>query len=474
VGGSINFILKEPVEQRTLMVNSALGFDFASNKPQGNLNVLWGDVSKNKKFRYVINATVRERFYALDAFKLIYGNNFNHAINRYELKDYSGNRTNFGANTGFDWLPNDKVKFGFKAMTGIMEDNKYQNKVAYTYASGDGQTVQPQFIHGLLNRQLFGGELNAEFKPDNRWKIGVRYSACYNRFFYGSPSQHEDNPADGYFTVVFNNANPGYNYNDIVPILQNGAKDPNNGNTGGSNPSWGFSKLLESGQSVRHRRSLTHIKPLNNVPIRDSTVSFIKAYSETNYTYEMDPVVLQLDAKYKINDNAVLQFGIKERYKKGARALSYHLWTQNFNNGQNTTTYYLSKFQTTQSRWTNFLPEYGSIYSNLHLDNMTRSQLNSFVSTMETLGKSKMISQYMDSFNQEYPYWVGSSYDYEEIQSAAYVMADGNIGKVNMVGGVRFEYTHLYDAQLDLDYTASTRTGVDPHDGLTYNYLPVV
>lgn len=475
IGGSINFILKEPVEQRTFIVNSALGVDFASDKPQGNINIMYGDVSRNKKFRFVINTSLRERFYQFDAFKLIYGNNFNHAINRYELRDYSGNRTNFGGNTGFDWLPTDKFKLGFKAMTGVMEDNKYQDRMAYTYASGDGQTVQPQFLHGLLNRQLFGGSLEAEIKPTDKWQIDVKYSGYYNRFFYGSPKQRQDNPADDYTDVVFNNVNPGFRYYDIVPILQNGQKDPNNGLTTGNNPSWGASKLLNIDNPWGNGNPYSNIQPQYNYPVTTSSVSFLQVYAQTNYTYETDPAVGQIDAKYKLNKKVTFQFGAKGRFKEGARELSSHTWVQNPNNGLNTTTYYLSDFQTSPSRWINFLPEFGSNYGNLSgLANMSRDQLNSFIPTMNALGHCQMISQWMDSFNPNYYQYVGSVYDYREAQAGTYGMADANVGKWNIVGGLRLEYTHLYEHALALNYNASLRTGVDPHDGKTYNYLPVL
>ncbi len=474
VGGSINFILKEPVDKRTFLVNAALGYNILSKKPTGNINLLWGDITKNKKFRYVLNATARENFYAVDCYKNIYGNNFNHAINRFELKDYSGNRTNFGVNAGFDWDISSKFKLGFKAMSGIMQDNKYQNKTAYTYSSGDGTTVQPQFIHGLLNRQLFGGELNAEIQPNDRWKINLKYSASYNRFFYGSPHQNPADPKDGYFTVVFNNVNSNFKYADVVPILQNGEKDPNNGLTTGSNPSWGASKLLDLDNPWGTGDNYKHILPQANQPINDSTVSFLKAYSETNYTYEMDPAVGEVDVKFKITDQITFQFGAKERFKQGARSLSYHEWRQNFNNGLNTRPYYIADFQTTDSRWSNFLSEYGSSYKGLELRNMTRTQLNSFIETMDRLGNSKMQSFYMDPLYQEFPYWVGSSYDYKEIQSAGYVMADATIGKINIVGGIRLEHTHLYEHAQDLDYSVPPLFGFDSLNQTYQSYQPVV
>jgi TonB-dependent receptor len=474
VGGSINFILKEPVDKRTFIVNAALGYNILSQRPTGNLNVQWGDVSKNRKFRYVLNATGRENFYAVDAYKIIYGNNFNHAINRYELKDYSGNRTNLGANTGFDWDISSKFKLGMKAMTGIMLDNKYQNKLAYTYASGDGTTVQPQFIHGLLNRQLFGGELNAEVKPNDKWVIDLKYSACYNRFFYGTPQQDQANPKDGYFTVVFTNNNANFKYADVVPILQNGEKDPNNGLTTGSNPSWGASKLLDIDNPWGNGDNYKHILPRPNQPINDSTVNFLKAYSETNYTYEMDPAVGEIDVKYKITDKVILQFGAKERYKKGARALSYHEWRQNFNNGLNTRPYYISDFATIDARWGKFLSEYGSQYKGLNVSNMTRGQLNSFIETMDVMGKSKMQSFYMDPLYQEFPYWVGSSYDYQEIQSAGYLMVDATVGKINLVGGIRLENTHLFEHAQDLNYSLPPLFGYDSLNHTYQSYQPLV
>ena len=474
IGGSINFILKEPVEKRTFLINSALGYDVLSKKPMGNINILWGDATKNKKFRYVVNVTLRERFYQVDAFKLIFGNNFNHAINRYELKDYSGNRTNFGANAAFEWIPTDKVKFGFRAMTGIMRDNKYQNKVAYTYASGDGTTVQPQYIHGLLNRELMGGEIYTEITPNDKWKINFKYSACYNRFYYGDPSQKPDNQKDGYFTAVFNNTSANSKYGDVVPILQNGAAYNPNAPIDPNNTPWGASKLLDIDNPYGNGDHFNNIQPQYSQPINAHNVSFLKAFSETNYTYEMDPGVVQADVRYKINPKVAIQLGVKERYKKGERDLSYHWWTQNFNNGQNTTTYYLDTFKTQASRWGKFLSEYGSKYANLDLPNMTRDQLNSFIATMEALGKSKMVNHWMDSMNEEFPYWVGSSYDYTEIQSAGYAMVDAHVGKLQLVGGIRLEHTHLYEHALDLDLLSPPHFGLDPRDSMYHSYQPVV
>ena len=531
IGGSINFILKEPVDKRTFLVNVAGGFDGMSQKSMGNINLLWGDISKNGRFKYVLNATAREREYAVDAFTLIYGNNFNHAINQYALKDYKGSRINFGFNGGFDYQITDKFKLSFKAMTGIMIDNKSQNKLAFTYASGDGMTIQPQFIHGILNRQLFGGELSAEIKPTERLTLDIKYSGCYNRFYYGNYPNSKGDPRNGYFNVTFNNVVANFSYYDVDPILQNGQRYNPNVAPDPNNPVWNYyTKLLaidnpynpnnpnnpyspkspnynatngtdpyinpnnpqynQPGNPLNpyfampggnpnyvHGDSYKSIIPLYNQPLALNTVSFKQAYTETNHTYETDPVVGAIDGKYEVSSKVILKFGVKTRYKEGDRSLGYHTWVQNFNNGSNTQFYYLSLFQTQPNRWHNFLSELGSNYNNITMPNMTQAQLANFISDMGNSSKfpgaAPMTQIWMDEYNPDYFQWVGSTYDYKEYQNAGYLMVDATIGKVNLTGGLRLEHSYLYEHALNLDNNpAHQLLGVDPNDGLTYAYQP--
>lgn len=521
IGGSINFILKEPVDKRTFLVNAAVGYDFLSQKPTGNINALWGDVSKNKKFSYVLNVSLRDREYAVDAFKIIYGNNFNHAINRFELKDYFGNRMNFGFNGGFDYKVSTRAKVGFKAMCGLMQDDKSQNRLDFTYSSGDGMTIQPNYIHGILNRQLFGGELNTKLNPTEKWSILLRYSGTYNRFFYG-PNPYTNNPSDprnGYFMATFNNVVADFNYFDTDPILQNGQRynpsapqnpnnplwnaytklldidnpyNPNNVNNPYNpksplyNPALGPDPYLSAGPAYNpfndpnnplyaqnatyvHGNHYTNIQPVFNNKLNDSTVSFLQASSETNYTYEADPAVVEIDNKYKVNENVTIKFGAKARYKMGARNLSYTWWTQNFANGQNTKFYYLYDFQTTPNRWGNFLSELGSPYSNITIPNMSQAGLSNI---LQNLGATP-IEHYMDKYNELYPLWVGASYDYQEAQAGGYGMVEAKVNKWYLVGGLRLEYTHLYEHALGMNFDPSAQiVGVDPRDGNTYAYQP--
>ena len=452
VGGSINFILKEPVDKRTFIFNIAGGTDLLSQKPSGNLNLTWGDVSKNKKFRYVLNTSLRGRYYAADAFTLIYGSNFNHSINRYELKDYTGNRLNFGFNGGFDYAFTPKVKLGMRSMVGVMQDNKNQNKFSYTYASGENRTVQPQFIHGILNRELYGGDIHAEISPNEKWKINLKYSGYFNRFYYGRYPYKTDDPRNGYFTLRFINTDPTGDYNDLIPI------DPYGKAIGANDPNAVFAKVLDvdnpyrniAGSPYQNADHFTAVKPQFNLPITDSNVNLYKAQSETNYTYEADPFVFQADIKHDINSKVSIQFGVKSRYKFGERRLGFHWWTINPNNGLNRDILSLSEFQTQPNRWNGFLSEYGSKYGYIVMPNMTEDQIGKFISQVESRSGVPMIDHYVDKFNEEYYYWVGASYDYKEAQNAAYFMADAKVGKVQIVGGIRFEHTFMDEHALDL------------------------
>lgn len=86
-----------------------------------------------------------------------------------------------------------------------------------------------------------------------------------------------------------------------------------------------------------------------------------------------------------------------------------------------------------------------------------------------------MQSFYMDPKYQDWPYFVGSSYDYRETQAAVYGMADATVGKWNIVGGLRLEYTHLYEHAQDLDYDINhLQFGYDSLNHTNQSYQPTV
>lgn len=461
VGGTINFNLKGVPEKRTLKANVGGGYNFLAKKPIMSANLMFGDVSKNKKFSYIINTTYLGRYYGVDAQKFIYGNNFNHAINRYELRDYSGMRNTFGFNGAMEYKINDRVKIGMKAMTGYMNDDKYQNRLAFTYTSGDNSTIKPQFIHGVLIRELYGGEINTEIKIQQKWKLNMKYSAYYNRFHYGNFPYKNNDPRNGYMVVEYTATTPIY-YTDIDPILTNGAAYDPNAPVDPNNQLWSYVKLLDIDNPYGKGDSYRNIKPQISSAYSDTTLEFLRAFTETNKTWEFDPGVLQLDAEYKIKDNILLKFGTKNRYKTGERNLGFHEWRVDRRGGRDRHSYTLNEFETQPNRYDDYLRELGSPYKDITLPYMTREQLRNFIPDIENRSNGPLQNFYMNELNPDYRFWVGSSYKYQEIQSAVYVMTDAKIKKLSIVGGLRFEYTYMKQQASDL--------GEEKYDSATYTY----
>jgi hypothetical protein len=83
IGGSINFLSRAAVTKRTFKLNVATGYNPLAQKPTGTLNFLYGDISKNKKFSFVINGSSFSRYYATDAYKVIWDFNGDYATSRH-------------------------------------------------------------------------------------------------------------------------------------------------------------------------------------------------------------------------------------------------------------------------------------------------------------------------------------------------------------------------------------------------------
>jgi TonB-dependent receptor len=449
VGGTINFFLKGVPDKRTLKANIGGGYNSLARKPIMSANFLYGDVSKNKKVSYLLNTTYLGRYYGVDATKTIYGNNFNHAINRYELRDYQGMRNTFGFNGAIEFKLKENIKFGVRAMTGYMNDDKWQNRLAYTYTSGDNSTIKPQFVHGELIRELYGGDIYADIKVNEKWKLNVKYSSYYNRFRYGNFPYKNKDPRNGYVVLEFTATKP-ITYLDIDPILTDGSAYDPNAPVDPNNQLWSYVKLLDIDNPYGKGDRYDKIKPQVNTEYNDSTLEFLRAFSETNNTWEWDPGVVQLDAEHKLKENIMLRFGVKGRYKTGSRELGYHEWRVDRRGGRDTKSYILAEFETEPNRYDDYMKQWGSPYSDQKLPYMTRNQFRNFFTDMENRSKGPLQDYYMNEQNSEYRFWVGSSYNYQEIQAAGYILTDVKIKKLNIIAGIRYEHTYMQQKAYDL------------------------
>lgn len=455
IGGAINFSTKSETNERIFKVNLALGASVLARKPSGTLTFLWDDVSKNKKFSYIINGSYYGRYYASQGYKLAFGSNYNHGINRFELKDYDGERHTTGGNFSWAYTVNDKVKFGQKLMVGSMLDNKWQRKTMYVYDSGDGKGVRLQSIHGKLQRLLVGGEVYGEFKPHPKVKITTRLASYHNQFTYGNVPYGKGDPRNGYYTLEFGLRNVLV-FTDLDTVDLWG-----NAYTGAAGQVPFPTKLIGQDNPYGRGDSYRNIQPKITTPLIADSFEFKRAFSELNTTRESDPIVAQADINYQVTKDIKLSAGGKFRWKTGERSISFHEWLINIYDQASSEPIYMTSLAT-QAFDTRggYLKQYGSPYEGDFMPFITKEQNRKFLEQYAY----RLRERSMNEQNPAYREWIGSSYKYREYSSAAYLMGDFKFKRLNIVAGLRFEHT---DIHVESD-TLSTQYAIDTASGTIY------
>jgi len=451
IGGAINFLTKSAVDTFTLSATGAGGYNYLANKPMSQANLLIGNRSKNGKFSYVVNGSYYQRGYAAQGYKLGYKSNVYHSIYRLDVKDYEGNRNTLGFNVAAEYKATKWYTFQIKGLYGSMKEDKWQNKSRFDWADGDGRRSRIQKLHGLLDRELAGGEFNNFITFNQKVKLDIRLASYANQFTYGnSPFDHSD-PRNGYTAIEF--VSPNINtLKDLVTV-----DDANGGKPGPNTQFTAGAKLLDVDNPYGTGDNYKFIHPqpyhdddsVNPWNLKPKDYSFYQVYSEINRTFEKDPIIAQMDLHYDVNNNLKLQFGTKFRNKQGSRYISKHTWQVNSSKDK---LYYDSlNTQPFNYKRGGFMAEYGTGYNNYFQPSITKDQFNSFLTTY----KDYSYDFYMDKHNSENPYWVGSSYTYKENQYAGYGMFDWNLlkNRLQLVGGVRVEYTTLkeYSDTVDIN-----------------------
>jgi len=456
IGGAINFLTRSAVTEKTLNIDVAGGYSALARKPSFELNFLWGNITKNKKFSYLVNGSYYARAYAADAPVLAYGTNFNHSLARLELKKYTGERYTMGVNAAAEYKPNEQFKAGVKFLHGRLTDNKWQQKTMYNWSDGSGARIRLQNIHGILENRLYGGELNTEWKPTSRLKLEAKVASYYNRFHYGPFPYGGNDARNGYTTVEF--ISPLLEYTDMINTNFFGDKyDP--ANTKDPNP-YPY-KLLnidnpygDGGDPYNNIQPKYHQLGKPGLGVGTSDYYLSGAFADQNTTWENDPIVAQLNGSYKWSDKITISAGGKYRMKEGQRKLGYYEWRLVPGVGKIP----LTSFQTTDMDPHNdYLKEWGSPYSGTFMPFFTRNQLRDF---MGQYGDS-LSGKPMDTANNSYQDWVGSQYRYKENVAAGYIMADVKLGpRLSLIGGLRIEHTSLRETSDTLVIDNNSSLGV--------------
>lgn len=461
IGGAINFITRQSVDTLTIKADISGGWNFLAQKPLGKASLVLGNRSKNGKFSYLVNASYYGRYYAADAYRVVYGSNFNHGISSLELKDYNGYRGTVGVNSALQYKVNENVVVGTNFIFGDMVDDKYQKKTRYNYNDGSGSRVRLQNIHGKLLRQLYGGDIYANINISKKVKLDLRAAQWNNRFKYGNVPYSNGDDRNGYFYVEFMSPLIYYTDMDFVDFYGNAtdisAEDKIITKLIGDDNPYG------TGDDYRNIQP----KPLNpqnpDEPLAPSDYEFYQAFSELNDTWERDPIVAQMDLTVEASKRLKFKMGGKFRDKQGVRRISLHQWIQRI--PIRSEPYLLTDFETEPfDEQGGFLEELGSPYAGTFMPFLTQDQLNNFV---QPLGDT--LREYvMNPYNVEYRFWAGSKYEYKEKQMAGYLMADGKVSdKITLVGGLRIEYTML-DEKSD---TLLDSLAFDPVSSQVY-YVP--
>lgn len=455
IGGSIDFLTKDPEYKKSFGLNIAGGMSALARKPTGTLNVSLGSVSKNKKFSFIANASSYSRYYSADAQKIIYGSNYNHGINRMELRRYDGFRSTIGGNVAMEYKISSKMKIGTHLFSGYMRDNKEMKKLSFDWFDDSGQRIRIQNTYGQLNRRIYGGDVYTEMKPNDRLTIKARAASYDNKFSYG-PFPYKGNDArNGFYVMEF--ISPVIQFTDFVKTDKNGnAVPPNSTN-------YVLLKLMGKDNPYGTGDSPNNLQPRYTNVLSAADFRYAQSYAEGNTTRETDKLVAQADAEYKISN--VLQFkaGFKYRNKEGYRHIKKHDWFQDFSNSA--TPIRLDEFETEafSPNKSGFLKEMGANYQQLLQPFLTQGALTNFVKSYD----DRLRQVYMNELNTEYKLWVGSNYDYKEQQTAGYAQLYYNTSKFNILGGLRVEHTNLWEES----DTLTSNTAYDTATS-TYYYLP--
>lgn len=474
IGGSINFTTKTPPDTTILKLNAAGGWNFMAQKPLGLGNIVYGGRSKNKKFGFLTNFSYYGRNYSAQANKVIYSNNYNQALASYELRNYNGVRNTIGANVSLDYSFSPKLKIGGNFLYGTMIDDKNQKKVRYNYNDGSGQRIRLQTIHGLLKRQMIGGDFFVNWNPTTSVQNTFRLASYSNDFRYGNVPFANKDPRNGYFFVEFISPLLFFKDQDFIDFRTGAATDP-------SNPDKFLGKTLHidnpygTGDDYRNiqPQAINALSPDQKFTAKD--FEFAQAFSQLNHTWEKDPIVFQWDIKAKLNDHWKIQAGIKHRTKEGAREIKLHKWVQK--TALRPESYNLSDFQTENfDKQLHFLNELGNPYDSTFYPFLTQKQLANFI---QPFGDT-LLEYDMNPLNQEFRFWAGSQYHYNENQEMGYLMAEWNWKKWTIIGGVRTEFTILNeysDTLLDtlvFDIGASTYYRPTQQRSTNLNYLAIL
>ncbi len=455
IGGALNFLFPDFSDSSSTQLELAIGQNFYAKLPYGNMNFSHSNTFKNKKFSYLISGTYFGRTYATQARKTIFGNNFNHGINRLELRNYHGFRGTAGVHAAIAYRPTSKLTFTLRSFGGQMIDDKNMDKISFNWYEDNLRRVRLQNAKGKLVRQIYGLTFQTDVKINQKINTFIRLSNYKNEFKPRNYPYKGDDARNGFVFLDF--MSPEVNFSDYEQTDFYGqAIDPNA-------TDFSLIKLIGSDNPYGNGGNPAAIVPNFTDQLSPSDFEFTQAYSEINRISETDPIVFQNDWEVKFNDKWLFNAGLKYRFKSGSRLISKHDWFKDYSGG-NSEPILMSDFSLRPFN------ENGSFFQNLNGDlyaNFNYSILDKeSVSTFFNENGQQLREVPMNTSNFEYNQWVGASYTYIEHQSSGFAMLTYSGKKFDFLTGLRVEHTYLIE-------TSDTLTNELALDTLTNTYYNV-
>lgn len=431
IGGSANFMTKSAPAKQSLQASMGAGYNAQAGKPIYNASLAYGNRSKNGKLGYFAGGSLYNRNWATDNYQVFYGSNIDHSLTRLELRDYEGKRNTLGFNGALEYKFSDEAKIYAKAIYGRMSDNEYNRKTMFNWSTGWGQSIKLQNIHNIMLTNFMGGELGGDFRLGKKLSSTWRLASYRNQFKYGNIPYSNDDQRNGYHVVEFEKA---VQFTDFLYLDEHG-------NVTDEMNAVNRMKVLDIDSPIPgYGDHYNNIQPkytnVNIINPTDTMFAMTRAYSETNQTYESDPVVAQVDLQYAAASNLNIKFGGKMRMKQGERKVGLELWERS--KDFSSPILYQNYGPAPVNERGGFLQELGTPYDGKTFPFLNGKTLDGFV---ENLGDTL---KYIP-FGLNTPYFqqvVGSSYRYKENVYAAYAMAEWNpLPGLTILPGLRAEYT---------------------------------
>lgn len=456
IGGALNFLFPHFLDSSNTQLEFAIGQNFYSNLPYGNMNFIHTNTSKNKKLSYLISGTYFGRTYATQARKTIFGSNFNHGINRLELRNYHGFRGTAGVHAAVSYKASENLTISLRTFWGQMIDDKSMDKISFNWYEDNLRRVRIQNAKGQLIRQIYGATMEVDYRITKNVTTKFRLSRYKNEFKPRNFPFNGNDSRNGFVYIDF--MSPEVNFTDFEKVDFYGQAIDQNATD------FSLLKLIGPDNPYGNGGEASAIYPNITNQLNASDFEFTQAYSEINRIHETDPIVIQNDWEFKLNNRCLLNAGLKYRYKSGSRLISKYDWFRDYSNG-NSQPILLDDFdlQPFMDKGSFFQNTNGDLYSNFNYQVLNNSAVSSFFFQNESLLREVP----MNTSNYEYNQWVGSSYTYKEHQSSGFAMLTYTGKKIDILSGMRIEHTYLIE-------TSDTLTNQLALDTLTntYNNVP--